>query len=118
MRVLSLVLAAGLAVLAGCGDDAKSSGPTVDEMKAVVGANIKADVDRGLAAASARSGQSLPGFQGFTRFSRGQCTEVTAPVAGWACDFSMTFKINNQEIPKDHKGFFSRNADGSWNFKP
>ncbi len=118
MRISSLVMVGALTLLAACGDDAKSNGPTAEEMQAVVGANIKADVERGLARASQHAGQSMPGFQGFSKFTRGECTAVEAPVAGYNCSFSMTMKINNQEMSKDHKGFFSQNADGSWNFKP
>lgn len=118
MRVTSLALMSALLLLPACGDDSKSGAPTAQEMQTVIGANIKADVDRGLARASAQANQSLPGFQGFSKFSRGECTAVETPAAGWNCTFSMTIKINNQEMAKDHQGFFSRNADGSWNFKP
>lgn len=115
-KVSSVVLACSLLLLAGCND--KSGEPSADEMKAAVGANIKADVDRTLANQSARVRQSLPGFQGVSRFSKGSCQATEQPQAGWTCSFSMTFKLNNQEISKDHTGFFSRDAQGQLSFKP
>ena len=115
-RILPLALLLAVAVLPACKKGAPGE-PTADEMKAVIGENIKADVQRGLARASAQAGQSLPGFEGFRSFSKKECTAVAEP-AGYTCSFSMTIRVNGQEFSKDHSGFFTRGQDGSLSFKP
>lgn len=116
MRKTSFILA-GVLALTAC-DGSKPGEPTVDEMKEVVGANIKAEVDSNPGMLRGTPGQTLPGFQGFSRFDKLDCTEVTTPAAGWSCRFNMTIRINGAESSKEHTGFFARGADGKLTFTP
>ncbi len=115
-RILPLALLLALAALPGCKKGAPGE-PTANEMQAVIGESIRADVQRGLARASAATGQKLPGFEGFKSFSKKECTVVAEP-AGYKCSFSMTIRVNGQEFSKEHSGFFARTPQGGLTFKP
>ena len=115
-KIPGVFLFAGLVLLSACGE--KTGEPGAAEMQEAVGANIKADIDRQLARASARAGQALPGFQGFTAFSKKECIELVAPATGYKCSFSMSIRINDVETSRDYEGFFARSENGELTFKP
>lgn len=110
MRKSPLVLLGLLTVLAAC-DKEEAGEPTEAQMKEVVGANIRADVER-----TRRPNDK--GFEGFADFDKVSCTAITAPAAGWNCTFKMTLRINGVEMSKEHTGFFARTAEGALTFKP
>lgn len=92
--------------------------PTPDEMMRLVVANIKADVDRNLPAMRARTGRNLPGLQAVTQFEKRTCRPVALPIPGVKCTFRMTFKLNNEQKTITHIGFFARDYEGRWIFRP
>lgn len=117
MRKTAVILTSALILLSACGEDAKPGEPTEAEMKAVVGASIKADVDR--RAIRPRAGMPAPkGFEGFSSFNKLECREPVAPATGWTCRFNMTFSINGNKMTKEHQGTFTRNDKGELSFTP
>lgn len=130
MRTASLVLIGTLALVAACKEDkpaapppptqgqSTSPEPTTEEMKALIAANIKADVDRGLPQMSARAGRNLPGFQGITMFENQGCVPTALPAPGVNCTFRLTLRINDRENTTANTGFFMRDQRGAWIFRP